>query len=90
MKNELNKFKERCLIVFSVNIKQKKNKSGEWKKDICFPKDWEKFGRVGGDIDHVVGIGTEGPCLLQTPQLIGAFPAGAQPYMARLPHVEPL
>ena len=43
MKNEYNKYINNDLVVFSINIEQKQNKNGTWKKDLRFPKDWEKF-----------------------------------------------
>jgi P4 family phage/plasmid primase-like protien len=43
MKDEIKKYKEKELVVFSVNIEQKQHKNGTWKKELRFPKDWEKF-----------------------------------------------
>jgi len=30
-------------VFFGINIKQKKNENGIFKKQILYPKDWEKF-----------------------------------------------
>jgi hypothetical protein len=43
MKNDIQKYKDENLIVFSVGIEQKSHKSGAYKKELRFPKDWEKF-----------------------------------------------
>jgi P4 family phage/plasmid primase-like protien len=49
MKNENNieinkkKYEEKNLIIFSINIEQKKHSSGKWKKNIIFPKDWQNY-----------------------------------------------
>jgi len=42
MKNEINKYIEKKLIAFSINIKQKQHKNGNHKKEIMYPKDWEQ------------------------------------------------
>ena len=42
-KEDLEKYKKKNLITFSVNIIQKQNKSGKWKKEIIFPKNWDKY-----------------------------------------------
>jgi P4 family phage/plasmid primase-like protien len=43
MKNDYNEYIEKKLVVFSINIEQKQHKNGSWKKELRFPKDWEKF-----------------------------------------------
>jgi P4 family phage/plasmid primase-like protien len=43
MRNEIKKYEEKELVVFSVNIEQKQHKNGTWKKELHFPKNWEKF-----------------------------------------------
>jgi len=42
MKDTFNQYFENDLIVFSVDIKQTRNKSNELKKQVFFPKNWEK------------------------------------------------
>jgi hypothetical protein len=42
MKDDVKKYKDNDFVVFSINIIQKQNKSGIWKKDIAYVKDWEK------------------------------------------------
>jgi P4 family phage/plasmid primase-like protien len=39
----LKEYNNKNLVYFSVDIKQKQNKDGQWKKDIKFPKDWQNF-----------------------------------------------
>ena len=39
----INKYSEKKLVTFSINIEQKKHKSGKWKKEIRFPKDWQNY-----------------------------------------------
>jgi hypothetical protein len=41
MKNDIEKYKKNNLITFTIDIKQKQNKNGEYKKDIAYPKNWE-------------------------------------------------
>jgi P4 family phage/plasmid primase-like protien len=36
-------YRKKNLIGFSVNIKHKKNKNGDWKKDLGFPNEWQNF-----------------------------------------------
>ena len=43
MLNEINKYKQNQFITFSIDIKQKQNKNGEYKKDILYPKNWENI-----------------------------------------------
>lgn len=43
MKNEIKKFREQNLITFSIDIKQKQHKNGEYKKDIKYPSNWENI-----------------------------------------------
>jgi P4 family phage/plasmid primase-like protien len=43
MKKEIKKYIDKKLAVFSVNITQKKHKSGAWKKEINFPQKWTDF-----------------------------------------------
>jgi P4 family phage/plasmid primase-like protien len=43
MINDFTKYKENKLVVISVNISQKQHKNGSWKKELCYPKDWENF-----------------------------------------------
>jgi P4 family phage/plasmid primase-like protien len=43
MKNEFEKYKNKNLICFSIDIKQKQNKNGEYKKDIKYPTNWENI-----------------------------------------------
>jgi hypothetical protein len=43
MKNEIEKYKNKNLICFSIDIKQKQNKNGEYKKDIKYPTNWENI-----------------------------------------------
>jgi P4 family phage/plasmid primase-like protien len=43
MQNDFEKYSKKGYIVFSVDIKQKENKDGNFKKDLKYPKDWEKF-----------------------------------------------
>jgi P4 family phage/plasmid primase-like protien len=43
MKNEIKKFKNKNLICFSIDIKQKQHKNGEYKKDIKYPSNWENI-----------------------------------------------
>lgn len=43
MKNIIAEYNELNLIVFSININQKKNKSGQWKKELNFPPKWTSF-----------------------------------------------
>ena len=43
MKNEIKKYTKEKLVIFSIDIKQKKHKSGNWKKDIDFPSKWTDF-----------------------------------------------
>jgi P4 family phage/plasmid primase-like protien len=42
MDKSILKFSKKGNIVFSVNINQKQNKSGEWKKEIVFPQGWQQ------------------------------------------------
>jgi P4 family phage/plasmid primase-like protien len=39
----LQRYNNKKLVYFSVDIKQKQNKDGQWKKDIKFPKEWQNF-----------------------------------------------
>jgi Bifunctional DNA primase/polymerase, N-terminal len=41
MKDVIKKYKEHNLIVFSIQIDQKKHSSGIWKKVVSSPKDWQ-------------------------------------------------
>jgi hypothetical protein len=43
MHNDFEKYNKKDFIVFSVDIKQKENKDGNFKKELKYPKDWEKF-----------------------------------------------
>ncbi len=43
MKNEIEKYKNNKLISFPIDIKQKLNKNGEYKKDIKYPSNWENI-----------------------------------------------
>jgi P4 family phage/plasmid primase-like protien len=43
MNSEIQKYKDQKLVIFSININHSKNKSGKWKKDMCFPKDWNSY-----------------------------------------------
>ena len=43
MEKEIEKFKKHDLVVFSINVEKKQNKSNVWKKEIKFPKDWQKY-----------------------------------------------
>jgi P4 family phage/plasmid primase-like protien len=43
MKCEMKKFSDINLVTFSIDIKQKQHKSGTWKKEIHFKKDWDKY-----------------------------------------------
>jgi P4 family phage/plasmid primase-like protien len=43
MKNEYDKYTKNEFVVFSVNIEQKKHINEKWKKELHFPKGWEKF-----------------------------------------------
>lgn len=43
MKEEFDNYITSDKIVFSVDIKQAKNKKDEWKKKVFFPKNWETF-----------------------------------------------
>jgi P4 family phage/plasmid primase-like protien len=43
MKSDVKKYIENDLSVFSIDIKQKQNKDGKWKKDIVFQKNWQNF-----------------------------------------------
>jgi P4 family phage/plasmid primase-like protien len=39
----LKEYREKKLVFFTVDIKQKLNKDGKWKKDIRFPPEWQNF-----------------------------------------------
>jgi P4 family phage/plasmid primase-like protien len=39
----LKKYEKKNLVFFSVDIGQKENKEGFWKKNIKFPKEWQNF-----------------------------------------------
>ena len=43
MDYEIKKYKKEKLVLFSIDIKQKKHKNGNWKKDIDFPLKWTEF-----------------------------------------------
>ena len=43
MKNEIKKYAKEKLVSFSIDIRQKKHKNGNWKKDIDFPSKWTDF-----------------------------------------------
>jgi len=43
IKSDYQKYINNNLVCFSINIKQKKNKENIYKKEITYPKDWEKF-----------------------------------------------
>ena len=43
MKKEIKKYIDKNLVVFSINITQKKHKNGTWKKEISFPPKWTDF-----------------------------------------------
>ena len=52
MDDEFKKYIDNELIIFSVNIKQKQHKSGKWKKEIQFSKDWNKFTLENNYFNH--------------------------------------
>jgi P4 family phage/plasmid primase-like protien len=41
MKNEIEKYRDKKLIIFNIDIRQKQHKNGNYKKEINYPKDWE-------------------------------------------------
>jgi P4 family phage/plasmid primase-like protien len=41
--SELKKYKDKKLVLFSVNIEQQKHKNGKWKKLITYPSKWTEF-----------------------------------------------
>ena len=43
MKSIIKKYAGKKLVVFCINIKQKKHKNGTWKKEIVFPPKWTEF-----------------------------------------------
>jgi len=43
MKTQIKKYIKQNLVVFSVNIEQKQNVSGLWKKEIAFPPKWAEL-----------------------------------------------
>ena len=43
MQLDIKNFLKTDLSVFSIDIKQKQNKEGKWKKDIVFQKNWQNF-----------------------------------------------
>jgi P4 family phage/plasmid primase-like protien len=44
MEDEIQNYNDHNLVSFSIDIQQKKhNKTGKWKKDIKFPKDWQHY-----------------------------------------------
>jgi P4 family phage/plasmid primase-like protien len=43
MQNEIIKYTQENLVCFSINVKQKKHKNGNYKKDIDFPSKWTDF-----------------------------------------------
>lgn len=43
MQPHFNKYINNNFVVFSVNIRQKQHKNGNYKKDLVYPKDWESF-----------------------------------------------
>ena len=40
---QIQKYKYKNLVCFSVNITQKENKNGKWKKQILYPHKWTEF-----------------------------------------------
>lgn len=43
MEEEFNNYLEHNYVAFSIDIKQKQNKEGVFKKSIIFPKGWNNF-----------------------------------------------
>ena len=43
MQDLIKLYKKNNLVTFSIDIKQKKHKSGKWKKEIGFPSQWTDF-----------------------------------------------
>jgi P4 family phage/plasmid primase-like protien len=43
MKNQIQKYKDKNLVIFSIIITQKEHKSGKWKKNIIYPPKWNEF-----------------------------------------------
>ena len=43
MKKIIKKYTNKKLVVFSINVNQKKHKNGTWKKNIDFPQKWTDF-----------------------------------------------
>jgi P4 family phage/plasmid primase-like protien len=43
MQNEIKKYTKEKLVCFSIDVKQKKHKNGNYKKDIDFPSKWTDF-----------------------------------------------
>ena len=43
MKNIIKEYIKEKLIIFSIDVKQKKHKNGNWKKEINFPPKWSEF-----------------------------------------------
>jgi prophage antirepressor-like protein len=43
MKNQIQKYKDNNIVIFSVIITQKEHNSGKWKKNIIYPPKWNEF-----------------------------------------------
>ena len=43
MKKAIEKYEKEGLVTFSIDINQKENKKGTWKKNILFPSKWTEF-----------------------------------------------
>jgi hypothetical protein len=43
MQNQIKKYTKEKIVCFSIDVKQKKNKNGKYKKEIDFPCKWTDF-----------------------------------------------